>query len=95
MPTFSQDLDIWQLIVHASVVVKVVMAILLFGALLYPIAATPARVDDRFVGLPPTLDGEAFMAKAVYDVLPLSTTATGAALVDTSTGARTTLPTLV
>ncbi len=28
MPTFSQDLDIWQLIVHASVVVKVVMAIL-------------------------------------------------------------------
>ena len=28
MPTFSQDLDIWQLILHASVVVKVVMAIL-------------------------------------------------------------------
>src|SRR6478672_5899532 len=29
MPTFSQDLDIWQLILHASIVVKVVMAILL------------------------------------------------------------------
>src|SRR2546430_15388181 len=28
MPTFTQDLDIWQLILHASVVVKVVMAIL-------------------------------------------------------------------
>jgi biopolymer transport protein TolQ len=28
MPTFSQDLDIWQLILHASIVVKVVMAIL-------------------------------------------------------------------
>ena len=28
MPTFSQDIDIWQLILHASIVVKVVMAIL-------------------------------------------------------------------
>jgi biopolymer transport protein TolQ len=28
MPTFTQDLDIWQLVLHASVVVKVVMAIL-------------------------------------------------------------------
>src|SRR5205814_9195663 len=28
MPTFAQDLDIWQLILHASFVVKVVMAIL-------------------------------------------------------------------
>jgi biopolymer transport protein TolQ len=28
MPTFSQDLDIWQLVLHASIVVKVVMAIL-------------------------------------------------------------------
>src|SRR6478672_3338650 len=28
MPTFSQDLDIWQLILHASIVVKVVMAVL-------------------------------------------------------------------
>src|SRR6201988_1294757 len=28
MPTFTQDLDIWQLILHASIVVKVVMAIL-------------------------------------------------------------------
>jgi biopolymer transport protein TolQ len=28
MPTFTQDLDIWQLVLHASVVVKVVMGIL-------------------------------------------------------------------
>src|SRR3954462_8002457 len=28
MPTFSQDLDIWQLILHASILVKVVMAII-------------------------------------------------------------------
>src|SRR5205814_3227566 len=28
MPTFAQDLDIWQLILHASFVVKVVMGIL-------------------------------------------------------------------
>src|SRR2546421_10231138 len=28
MPTFTQDLDIWTLILHASFVVKVVMAVL-------------------------------------------------------------------
>ncbi|MGE3983196.1 MAG: DUF2298 domain-containing protein [Dehalococcoidia bacterium] len=46
---------------------KMVLAILLFGALLYPLLATPARVDDRFNALPRTLDGEAYMAKAVYN----------------------------
>jgi YYY domain-containing protein len=46
---------------------KAALAVLLFGALLYPLFATPARVDDRFNGLAPTLDGEAFMTKAVYD----------------------------
>jgi YYY domain-containing protein len=45
---------------------KGALAILLFGALLYPLLATPARVDDRFNGLAPTLDGEAFMSEAVY-----------------------------
>ena len=29
MPTVTQDLDIWALILHASIVVKVVMVVLL------------------------------------------------------------------
>jgi uncharacterized membrane protein len=45
---------------------RAALAVLVFGALLYPIAATPARVDDRFNGLPATLDGTAFMEEAVY-----------------------------
>src|SRR5258708_18940782 len=43
---------------------------------LYPLLATPARLADRFVALPPTLDGGAFLEKAVYEwkgaTLPLA-----------------------
>ncbi|MCS6801350.1 MAG: DUF2298 domain-containing protein [Chloroflexota bacterium] len=40
---------------------------LLFGAaLLWPIAATPARIAQRFVLLPPTLDGLAYHWSATY-----------------------------
>jgi YYY domain-containing protein len=42
------------------------LAVLVGAALIYPVAATPARLRDRFVPLPPTLDGAAFMAHAVY-----------------------------
>ncbi|MCS6800550.1 MAG: DUF2298 domain-containing protein [Chloroflexota bacterium] len=42
------------------------LALLLAGALIYPVAATPARLRDRFLPLPPTLDGTAYMAHAVY-----------------------------
>jgi len=43
-------------------------AALLFAAtLLYPVLATPARIDHRFdTSVGPTLDGSAFMARAVY-----------------------------
>ena len=43
-------------------------AALLLAAMIYPVFATPARIDDRFVvDLPPTLDGEAFLQVAVYN----------------------------
>lgn len=42
------------------------LAVLVGAALIYPVAATPARLRDRFLALPPTLDGTAFMAHAVY-----------------------------
>ncbi len=45
---------------------KGAIAILLFGALIYPVAATPARVDDRFVEFSPTLDGMRYMSVAQY-----------------------------
>jgi len=41
-------------------------AALLLAALIYPLAATPARLDDRFADLPRTLDGMAYMQTAVY-----------------------------
>jgi YYY domain-containing protein len=41
--------------------------VLLACCLLYPIFATPARLEDRFVRLPPTVDGMAYMEKAVYN----------------------------
>ncbi|HWC29863.1 MAG TPA: DUF2298 domain-containing protein [Dehalococcoidia bacterium] len=44
-----------------------VVALLLLGALIYPAMATPVRVDDRFAGLPRTLDGMAYMPTAVYN----------------------------
>ncbi|MDO8689790.1 MAG: DUF2298 domain-containing protein, partial [Dehalococcoidia bacterium] len=43
------------------------VAIALWGTLLYPIAATPIRVADRFVQLPPTDDGTAYMREATYN----------------------------
>jgi uncharacterized membrane protein len=42
-------------------------ALLVLGALIYPIFATPVRLDDRFKDLPATLDGTAYMKDAVYD----------------------------
>lgn len=39
---------------------------LLAAALVYPLAATTVRVADRFVPLPPTLDGMAFMQSAQF-----------------------------
>jgi uncharacterized membrane protein len=39
---------------------------LVLGALIYPLAATPARLDDRFADLPATLDGTEYMKTAVY-----------------------------
>ncbi len=32
-----------------------------WARLIYPVVATPVRLDDRFVGLPRTLDGMAYM----------------------------------
>jgi uncharacterized membrane protein len=40
---------------------------LLLCAAIYPIAATPVRLDERFASLPPTLDGAAYMRDAVYN----------------------------
>ena len=42
------------------------LAVLVAGTLVYPIAATPMRVGDRFVPLPATTDGMAYMEHAVY-----------------------------
>lgn len=43
------------------------MAALLAAALVYPVMATPERIADRFVVTPQTLDGMAYMTRAVYD----------------------------
>jgi uncharacterized membrane protein len=50
----------------APAVGAISLALLLGAALIYPVMATPVRVDDRFNGLPPTLDGMAYMNTAVY-----------------------------
>lgn len=42
------------------------LAILLVATSIYPLAATPVRVRDRFNPLPPTDDGMAYMQPAVY-----------------------------
>ena len=42
------------------------MGALALGALVYPLMATPVRINDRFVRTDPTLDGDRFMATAVY-----------------------------
>ncbi len=39
---------------------------LVAGAAIYPVLATPVRLDERFVDLPNTLDGAAFMEKTIY-----------------------------
>ncbi|MCX6021037.1 MAG: DUF2298 domain-containing protein [Chloroflexi bacterium] len=41
-------------------------ALLFAAGLIYPLAATPVRLRDRFQPLPPTLDGMAYMNSAVY-----------------------------
>jgi YYY domain-containing protein len=43
------------------------VALLLLGAVLYPIFATPVRLNDRFADTPATLDGMAFMQVATYN----------------------------
>jgi uncharacterized membrane protein len=43
-----------------------ILASLILGALIYPAAATPVREDDRFLDLPKTLDGEAFLHQVTY-----------------------------
>ena len=42
------------------------LALLLLGALLYPLFATPARLDDRFLDTTSTLDGTEYMELATY-----------------------------
>ncbi|HLF09023.1 MAG TPA: DUF2298 domain-containing protein [Dehalococcoidia bacterium] len=42
------------------------LVLLIGAAAVYPIAATPVRLADRFAPLPPTLDGLAYTADAVY-----------------------------
>ena len=42
------------------------LVVLLLGTLLYPLRATPARLDDRFLELPRTVNGAAFMEQATY-----------------------------
>ena len=48
-------------LVWASVVI-----VLIGSSLVYTVLGTKARVDDRFAGLPPTLDGTAYMATAQH-----------------------------
>jgi YYY domain-containing protein len=43
------------------------LVVLLVGAALYPLRATPIKEGLRFAPLPPTLDGMAFMAHARYE----------------------------
>ena len=38
----------------------------LAGTLVYPVLATPVRIQDRFNSMPPTLDGAAWMPNAEY-----------------------------
>ena len=43
-----------------------VFAVLAVGVLIYPVMATDVRLDDRFNGIGPGIDGEAYMDDAVY-----------------------------
>ena len=40
---------------------------LVCAAMVYPVLATPARIDDRFNPRPPAIDGMAYMTQAVYN----------------------------
>ena len=40
--------------------------LLICCGIIYPIFATPVRIDDRFIQASPTLDGKAYMADSVY-----------------------------
>lgn len=46
------------------------MGALAAGAMVYPIMATPVRLNDRFARSEPTLDGAAYMATAAYQDQP-------------------------
>ena len=46
---------------------SVALAGFVLAALVYPIGATPVRLDDRFRDLPKTLDGMAYMRDLTYD----------------------------
>jgi YYY domain-containing protein len=51
----------------ATVGAMAAVALLLLGAALYPIFATPARLNDRFEDTALTLDGTAYMQVATYN----------------------------
>ncbi|MFQ5942184.1 MAG: DUF2298 domain-containing protein [Anaerolineales bacterium] len=62
------DLPAWG--IRARWVWSAVFAIALFGAVLYPLTASFAKVRDRMAPLTPiSLDGMAFMREAIYDDL--------------------------
>jgi uncharacterized membrane protein len=42
------------------------LAALVLAGLVYPLFATPVRLNDRFTDLPRTLDGTAYMTSAIY-----------------------------
>ena len=46
---------------------SVVAIVLILAGFVYPLIATPARLDDRFNELPRTLDGTTYMTQASYD----------------------------
>ncbi len=43
-----------------------IVAAVFAGTLVYPVLATPVRIQDRFNSMPPTLDGAAWMSAATY-----------------------------
>jgi YYY domain-containing protein len=58
--------DRWPWLRPVNDVAVVIIALLLFGALLYPVFAIPARAEDRWIpGAPRSLDGMAYMPYAV------------------------------
>jgi uncharacterized membrane protein len=46
----------------------VALSMLLAGALLYPLFATPSRLNDRFAELPRSLDGTEYMRGTTYSI---------------------------